>query len=164
MGPVSAAPRRLLRTCSRGPRLPSQPGADPKSPASSPEIELDLLGPQGENGAAPADHQPADCQQISSMRRPVTQLTTTAPALESPASTPSSSPLSTTPTLPLSSWQSQPVALFRRHTRTASITSVASDTSCLSTLSGTGSTRDPRQRTRLEREAEAKSIWTDFWS
>lgn len=164
MGPASAAPRRLLRAFSRGPRLPSQPGADGDSPALSPEIELDLLGPQGEDGAAPADHQHADCQQISSMRRRVTQLNTTAPALESPASTPSSSPLLSTPTLPLSSWQSQPLVHFRRHNRKGSITSVASDTSSLSTLSGTGSTRDPRQRTRLEREAEAKSIWTDFWS
>ncbi|KAI7785762.1 hypothetical protein LA080_006328 [Diaporthe eres] len=166
--PTSAAPRRLLRAFSLAPRLPSQPGADPDSPASSPEIELDLLGPQGGNGAAPADHRPADGQQISSVRRRVTQLSTTAAALESPASTPSSSPL-TTPILPLP-WPSQPLAHLRSHGRNGSVTSLVSDTSSLSTASETGSIGDPRRntrsrsRSRSQREAEAESVWRDFWS
>lgn len=162
--PTAAAPRRLLRALSFAPRLPNQPGADPDSPASSPEIELDLLGPQGANGAAHADHRPADAQQISSVRRRVTQLSTTADALESPASTPSSSPLNT-PTLPLS-WPSQPPGHLRRHKRNGSITSLVSDTSSLSTASETGSIGDTRRnrRARSQREAEAESVWRDFWS
>lgn len=172
MTPVSAIPGRLLRTfsLSGAPRLPSQAGTDPDSPALSPEIELDLLlGPQqGKDGAASADHQqPADChcQQISSVRRRVTQLTTTACALESPASTPSSSPI-TTPTLPLP-WPSQQVAHLRTHRRNGSFTSVSSDTSSLSSSSGTASIRDdPRQSTRARtgRDVEAASVWRDFWS
>lgn len=162
--PTPAAPRRLLRALSLAPRLPSQPGADPESPASSPEIELDLLGPQGGNGAAHADHRPADGQQISSVRRRVTQLSTTAAALESPASTPSSSPLAT-PTLPLP-WPSQAPGHLRRHRRHDSITSIVSDTSSLSTASETGSIRDARRnrRTRSQQEAEAESVWREFWS
>lgn len=145
MTAVSAIRRRLLRTLSCAPRLPSQPGSvgsvaeSESSPALSPEIELDLLGPQGEDGAAAADHQPADCQQISSARRRVTQLTTAGPALESPASTPSSSPI-TTPTLPLP-WPS----------RNASSTSLTSDTSS-------------RKTPRSHRHAEAASVWRDYWS
>lgn len=158
---VPAAPRRLLRALYRAPRLPSQPGADPDSPASarasSPGIELDLLGPQGANGPAPADHPPADCQQISSVRRRVTQLSTTAAALESPASTPSSSPI-TTPTPPLA-WPAQPLAHFRRHGRNGSVTSLVSDASSLSTASGT-----QNRRSRSQREAEAESVWRDYWS
>lgn len=141
MTAVSAIRRRLLRTLSCAPRLPSQPGSVGEcesSPALSPEIELDLLGPQGEDGAAAADHQPADCQQISSARRRVTQLTTAGPALESPASTPSSSPI-TTPTLPLP-WPS----------RNASSTSLTSDTSS-------------RKTPRTHRHAEAASVWRDYW-
>lgn len=165
----AAAPRRLLRAFSLAPRLPSQPGTDPDSPASSPEIELDLLGPQGYggDGAAPADHQPAPCQQIS-VRRRVTQLpTTTAAALESPASTPSSSP-TTEPTLPLP-WPSPSLSLghLRRHSRNGSVTSLVSDASSLSTaFSETGSSPNLRQnrRRKSQREAEAESVWRDFWS
>lgn len=162
--PISAAPRRLLRALSLAQRLPSQPSADPESPASSPEIELDLLGPQGTDGAASADHQPADCQQISSMRRRVTQLSTTSPALESPASTPSSSPLAT-PTLP-NSWPLQPLAHLRTHRRNGSMISVVSDASSSSTASETGSIPDlgRRRRTKSQRKAEAESVWRDYWS
>lgn len=165
MAPTSipAAPRRLLRAFSLAPRLPSQPGAETDSPASSPEIELDLLDPQGRDGAASADHRPADCQQISSVRRRVTQLSTTADALESPASTPSSSPLNT-PTLP-SSWPLQPLGHLRRHRRSGSIISAVSDSSSSSTASEAGSTGHPsrNRKTKLQREAEAESVWRDFW-
>lgn len=165
--PTPAVPHRLLRAFSFAPRQPSQPGAGPDSPASSPEfeieIELDLLAPQGEDGAAHADHRPADCQQISMRRRVTTQLSTSLDALESPACTPSSSP-STSPT-PQFAWPSQPAAHFRRHRRSGSITSVVSDASSLSTISETGSSRGPRQNTRRksQREAEAESVWRDFW-
>lgn len=161
---VPAAPRRLLRALTRAPRLPSQPGAGPDSPASasasasSPEIELDLLGPQRGDGPAPADHPPADCQQISSVRRRVTQLSTTAAALESPASTPSSSPI-TAPTPPLAWPPTQPLAHFRRHARNGSVTSLVSDASSLSTASGA-----QNRRSRSQRQAEAESVWRDYWS
>ncbi|KAI3399511.1 hypothetical protein diail_6533 [Diaporthe ilicicola] len=169
--PALPAPHRLLRALSLAPRLPSQPGADPDSPASSPEIELDLLGPQGDDGAAHADHRPAACQQISTRRR-VTQLSTTssaaAAASESPASTPSSSPTSSPAPLPLAwSPSSQSLGHLRRHRRNGSVTSVVSDASSLSTASSdTGSSRDLRQNRRIKskREVEAESVWRDFWS
>lgn len=163
---VPAAPRRLLRALYRAqPQLlPSQPGTEAESPASSPEIELDLLGPQGGDGAASADHQPADCQQISSMRRRVTQLSTAADALESPASTPSSSPL-TTPTLPIS-WPLQPLGHLRSHRRNGSTISLVSDASSSSAASETGSIPDLGRstRTKSKRQAEAESVWRDYWS